>query len=609
MRGDDEGPSESHSSTRYIPSLDGLRALAVLAVIAYHFGLVWAPGGLLGVTVFFVLSGYLITGLLLNEWRRTKRIDLKAFWMRRVRRLVPAIIVLLVCITALFSLFNHELLTKMRPDILPSLLFYSNWHFIFQDVSYFEALGAPSPLTHFWSLAIEEQFYIAWPLLLLFLFKRKTSKKTLIVIISAMIILSSVEMALLYDPMVDPSRVYYGTDTRAFSLLIGALLAIIWSEKRIEILKDRLPSSIRPFALDLLGAVALLGLVVMMGLVSGFSSFSYYGGILLASLLTAILVAALVHPKSYLAKAFSLPPFVWVGKRSYGIYLWHYPVILFMNPPGSLDSANPFYLLLQLVIIGTCAALSYHFIEDPIRKGAIGRFIEKVRTGKVQLSQYVTSHVIPIACSCVLVVGAGMGLALVPETYGIGHIEELKQATEEHDPINDQAFTEPEAVDETPNASVILIGDSVSAGAITVFEEVFPDGIIDSQVNRNIWEGTDVFLYYNDLGVVGDTLVFALGSNNAVVDWQIDDLIAPIDPQKQIYLVNIRSHLQDAMTQTNATFADAEKRFENIHVIDWYAASAAHEEYFDGDGTHLNAAGAQAYIATIKAALPQDESE
>ena len=217
----------SGTKSRYIPALDGLRAFAVLAVIAYHLGMQWAPGGLLGVTVFFVLSGYLITSLLLIEWDNTETINLPQFWLRRVRRLMPAVVLVIVCTAALCALLDHSLLTKLRDDMWAALLWVTNWWYIFQDASYFDALGAPSPLTHFWSLAIEEQFYLVWPVVLLVAHKTGVKRTTMRNATLIVALLSALEMALLYNPLDDPSRVYYGTDTRAFSLLIGAWLAFV----------------------------------------------------------------------------------------------------------------------------------------------------------------------------------------------------------------------------------------------------------------------------------------------------------------------------------------------------------------------------------------------
>ena len=215
--------------SRYIPALDGLRTLAVVAVVLYHLNLTWAQGGLLGVTIFFVLSGYLITRLLLNEVAKTGRIDLKSFWIRRIRRLVPAVVTVVVVTCALCTIFNHVMLTKMRPDILPSLLFFNNWWQIAQNVSYFNALGDPSPLTHFWSFAIEEQFYLVWPPLLLAMVSMHMSKPNTRRMVLGLAAVSAIAMMVLYNPAADPSRVYYGTDTRLFSLLLGAWMAFIRS--------------------------------------------------------------------------------------------------------------------------------------------------------------------------------------------------------------------------------------------------------------------------------------------------------------------------------------------------------------------------------------------
>ena len=211
---------------RYIPALDGIRTLAVIAVVLYHLNLPWAQGGLLGVTMFFVLSGYLITRLLLAEYDQAHRIDLKDFWLRRVRRLVPAVVTVVVVTALLCTLFNHVMLTKMRPDIVPSLLFFNNWWQIFNNVSYFNALGDPSPLTHFWSLAIEEQFYLVWPPLLFAMLRVGARRQMVRRVVLGLAVVSAAAMMVLYNPALDPSRVYYGTDTRAFALLLGRMARI-----------------------------------------------------------------------------------------------------------------------------------------------------------------------------------------------------------------------------------------------------------------------------------------------------------------------------------------------------------------------------------------------
>lgn len=228
----------------YIPALDGIRTLAVAAVVLYHLNPSLVPGGMQGVTVFFVLSGYLITRLLLSEHKGTGRIDLKGFWQRRLRRLVPAIVTVIVATAALCTLFNHVMLTKMRPDIIPSALFVNNWWQIFNQQSYFNAIGDPSPLTHFWSLAIEMQFYLVWPVAPMLALRHGEPKKRIRRAALALAAVSALEMAILYDPATDPSRIYYGTDTRAFSLLLGAWLALVTNIRLPRALRDALHAAL-----------------------------------------------------------------------------------------------------------------------------------------------------------------------------------------------------------------------------------------------------------------------------------------------------------------------------------------------------------------------------
>lgn len=325
--------------SRYIPALDGLRTLAVVAVVLYHLNLTWAQGGLLGVTIFFVLSGYLITRLLLNEVAKTGRIDLKSFWIRRIRRLVPAVVTVVFVTCALCTIFNHVMLTKMRPDILPSLLFFNNWWQIAQNVSYFNALGDPSPLTHFWSLAIEEQFYLIWPPLLFAMVSVHVSKPNTRRVVLGLAAVSALAMMVLYNPAADPSRVYYGTDTRVFSLLLGAWMAFIPDRDLAPVrLAHRLglnrlvgaakhgknavgkpdekadesaetapaqPSALvrfwsSPASIDVLGVVGLVGLAAMVALTNGYTAFQYRGGTLLCSILTLMVIAACVQPREWL---------------------------------------------------------------------------------------------------------------------------------------------------------------------------------------------------------------------------------------------------------------------------------------------------------------------
>ena len=590
----------SGTKSRYIPALDGLRAFAVLAVIAYHLGMQWAPGGLLGVTVFFVLSGYLITSLLLIEWDNTETINLPQFWLRRVRRLMPAIVLVIVCTAALCALLDHSLLTKLRDDMWAALLWVTNWWYIFQDASYFDALGAPSPLTHFWSLAIEEQFYLVWPVVLLVAHKTGVKRTTMRNATLIVALLSALEMALLYNPLDDPSRVYYGTDTRAFSLLIGAWLAFVWPSHMLGAQKSvHLTKQVRN-VLDGVGIVALVALLGLIVFVDGFSPFLYRGGILLASVLTAVVIAVMVHPASLLGRFAGTKPLVWIGLRSYGIYLWHYPLFLLMNPRNFTGETPWWMYLVQVAVVFACAAFSYRFVENPLRKGAIGAFAKGVRSKEIDPPAWLKHHVVPVLAGSAVTIVAVIGLIVVPPTSAIGAADLLK---------DEQAHTSqmPElpvddAAAESPKLDVLMIGDSVSVRAIPQFEETFPYGAIDAAVNRQLYAGQETFDYYNDQDIVGGVVVFALGTNGAATDEQIDELVAATGPGRQVFFVNTRSP-QSWVGQTNGAMFDTVDRHDNVHVIDWYTASAGHDEYFDGDGTHLTEEGARAYIGLVHDAV------
>lgn len=600
----DANPSKS----RYIPALDGLRALAVLAVIAYHMGMPWAQGGLLGVTVFFVLSGYLITSLLIAEYERTGRIDLPQFWLRRVRRLVPAIVTVILFTAALCTLFSHEILTKMRSDIIPSLFFFNNWWQIFHDVSYFEALGSPSPLTHFWSLAIEEQFYLVWPVLLLVAFKlgaKRTWVRRGVLILAA---LSALEMALLFDPAADPSRVYYGTDTRVFSLLIGVWLAFAWPSAQLGSKRAHAVEPGVQHALDAAGAVALIALIAQMALMNGFTAAPYRGGILLCSMLTAVAIAVMVHPASLLGRVFGCAPLVWIGKRSYSIYLWHYPLLLLMNPRNNVSDPAWWMLLIQLAVIVAAASLCYRFVENPIRHGAFGRMAGELACRETTLSELVRKHIAYIV-GTVLVAGIAIGgIALVPDTSSVqaGAMyqegEQQNAAAEGSEAEGTQgAGPEEEAAAFEEPADIVMIGDSVSVRTIPYFQETFPDGIIDAAVNRQVAAGVEVLTWYLDQGAVGDVVVFALGTNGMSTADTLDSLMEKVGSDREVFFVNTRCP-QLWEQNMNSLIADTCSRYDNAHLIDWYAVSADHDEYFDGDGTHLTEYGAQTYINMIDVA-------
>ncbi len=389
-------PEPAGRGQRYLPGLDGLRAVAVLGVVAYHLGAGWAQGGLLGVGVFFTLSGYLITDLLLGGWRRSGALSLGDFWLRRARRLLPGLALMLAVVSVWVAIGDPSQLGDLRGSVAAAAVYLSNWWLIAGHASYFARFGPPTPLGHLWSLAVEEQFYLVWPWLLaggLWWARRPPREgrsrrlrsttgrlRVLAVVTVGLAVLSAIEMGLLHHPSVDPTRVYDGTDTRAFGLLLGAALAMVWPSRAVQARLARW-SSRSSRLLEALGSVGLAGIFVLFWRTSAFAGFLYPWGMVLLSLATLLVITSATLPRGLVSSVLGCRPLRWIGLISYGIYLWHYPIIVLTTPTPSrgLDVGRA---ILQVGATIVVAALSWYLVESPIRSGVLGRWWRgTVRTG------------------------------------------------------------------------------------------------------------------------------------------------------------------------------------------------------------------------------------
>jgi peptidoglycan/LPS O-acetylase OafA/YrhL len=352
----------------YLPGLDGLRALAVLAVLFYHADLLWLPGGFLGVEVFFVVSGYLITSLLLSEYRSHNQIDLKQFWMRRARRLLPAVYILIFSVLVYSVIFLPDEVASLRADALSAFTYVTNWYLIFAQKSYFESMGRPSLLQHLWSLAVEEQFYLLWPLLFALVLTRVNARVALLLLMIGATV-SALWMGFQYVPDADPSRIYYGTDTRAAGLLIGAALAFVWMPR-----SEGNDSRIRRWSLEVVGIFAFVGLIAANLWLDEYNPFLYQGGMLLVGGATALVIAAVVNPLSpLLGPILSVGVLRWIGQRSYSLYLWHWPVFMLTRPQLDVTIDGWQLLAVRLAATFVLAEVSFRFIETPFRQDLLGK--------------------------------------------------------------------------------------------------------------------------------------------------------------------------------------------------------------------------------------------
>ena len=653
-----------------MPGLDGLRALAVIAVLLYHAGLGWIPGGFLGVEVFFVLSGYLITALLLTEWRTRGFVSLMNFWLRRARRLLPALYVLIVVCLAYAVVFLPEEVAGLRADALAAFAYVTNWYLVVGQESYFEAVGRPSLLQHLWSLAVEEQFYLLWPLVFwvgISLGATRWRQRRVLVSALGVAALSVALMAIMYVPGVDPSRLYYGTDTRAFGLLIGAALALVWMPGprktrgycptarrfRMDQVVGRRGGALgrfrrrwgwtAPLWLDALGVGALGALVFFCFHLGEFDPFLYRGGLALVSLSTAALIMCIAHPYTRLgAIVLGWAPLRWIGERSYGIYLWHWPVFMVTRPQLDVPLEGVPLLVLRLSVTVLLAHLSYRYVEVPIRTGALERSWRALREARGfkrwDLGVRWAGATVPALALCVAL-GMAVAHAKPPETpdyiaQKAIHTSEVPAArTPANETNNDaqprhsppkqgqQAETarsdapkpdeepakKPSAASGegtgAPAGPVSAIGDSVMLGGAPQLEkDVDRLQVMDAQVGLQVATAVDILAGRSATGQIGEVVVVHLGNNGTFTTEEFDEIMRVLSDARKVVFVNNKVPRSWEATN-NEVIADGTRRYKKAVLVDWYSASVNHPEYFAEDGIHLQPAGQRAYSDLISAEI------
>lgn len=623
-------PEPVKRGQRYMPGLDGLRAIAVLGVIFYHLDFTWAEGGLLGVGVFFTLSGYLITDILLNQVD-SGGIKLKSFWLARARRLLPALFVMLTVVMAWVTVIGPHQPPDFRGAALSAAGYINNWWLVFHDVSYFERFAPPSPLNHLWSLSVEEQFYIFWPFLLTLGLRFVPEVKSttgarlrLAGVTVAAALCSGILMAVLYSPSIDPSRVYYGTDTRALELLAGAALAMVWPSRRLS---TRIAPQARRL-LDAMGVAGLIAIGLMFWRSSEFSPFLYRGGFALLAIATVLAVAAMAHPASRLGPIVGCRPMRWIGERSYGIYLWTLPIIV-LTTPEDARGADLLRAIFQVAAIMAIAELSWRYVENPIRHGALSRLWAQWRAGEWRRRPMPRHGWAAVGAGALVVAFAiaglaGVGVSNEPQAIGSATVKKTVTAKDVRRPAL-----------ATSCEGVVHIGDSTSEGLVSEEYLPDPDQLISSQYARvgattqhlevsgarSIYENfeglpnaQEVAEAWKNDGFEG-CWVLAMGTNEAAnvavgssvtYEDRIDSMMETIGDEPVMW-VNVKSletsgpYAAKNMEAWDEALLEGCDRHPYMRIYDW--ASDVKDEWFIPDGIHFTSPGYAARGQLIADAL------
>ena len=596
---------------RRLPGLDGLRGIAVLAVIIYHADVSMLVGGFLGVDVFFVLSGFLITALLIDELTRTNTVDRARFYMRRIRRLMPALFLVLFFSVLVSGLFVLDAAYHVRRDLPWAVTFVLNWSYLFFEQSYFVNISRPPLLQHLWSLSVEEQFYVIWPILLIALYKVKIRNiSPRVKIFTASIFLALASTAWMIHLSVsngfpipnDPSRVYFGTDTHAMGLLIGCAAAALWRPDRLN---ERLTPD-RATAMNGLGFLSLAGLAYFFLYVSELNEFLYRGGFLVLSILTAILVVVAAHPGLKFGSQLGNPVLKWFGDRSYGIYLWHWPIFVLMRSGIDIQWPEPIAFVAKIAIVLVIADVSYRFVEMPIRQGAIGSRLTVWRAAGISRPQPRT--LMATAVTVVVLSASLVGMYRVPvpdagNLTGIGGITAIDEdpvvLVESAVVVGDAPLISAQqaaTVQTEIQAKIppVVFGDSVVLGARESLKAVLGEISIDAAVSRQPEEIAERIRARRAERRLGPDVIIHMGTNGIVQEEDLKPILDELRDRNRVVVVNVRVP-RVWMKPTNEMIASLVAQYPNARLADWNSVSKGKKGYFAPDGVHLTKTGAKVF--------------
>ena len=576
---------------QHIPAIDGLRAIAVTAVIFYHLGFAWIPGGFLGVDLFFVISGYVITRLLLDSIARSGGLDLRGFYKARARRLLPPMVFMIVVTAFYISIWAQDSVKRFLTDTPFSLTGAMNWWLVVKEQDYFEAIGRPPLLQHTWSLAVESQFYLIWPVLLLVILKR-FGKKVIPLAALAIALFSGTALFLVslrLDASSSVSHVYFGTDTHSIGLFLGAALAVSWIPQNF---KSEVSNKAQNF-IDFIGVFGLVGILGAFLLIDESSPTAYKIAFPLAAIFGAAIITSIVHPASRFAPILQNRVLLWIGERSYAIYLWHWVVFQITRPRVDIDGQDWALIALRILVVLALADISLKLVELPIRSGKVEYWFKgmKYRTASVRKRQKIA---VISSISVVL-------LSLTALSSG-AVVSSNRAAQEFQDSLQSEVVITPPVPEIAARAETIwLTGDSVILGIRTALSEIRPLLVVNARVGRAAPELLQEMT--RDLEkAAGSIVVMDLGNNDLLTEDTVRAIFELVRESSKVVVVNtaVPRPYRDA---NNELLAELAAQYPNVSVVDWNSISDGHPEYFAPDGVHLVPTGVSAYVMAIDEAL------